>query len=109
MALNGQSTRWYRFPDRCDTRSDAELVAAIRRGDESAFNLVYERYFQRVHNFAYARVRNRADAEEVVQETFLSAFQAIDSFEGRSSLTTWLYRIAHNVAMMRLRRPSRNR
>jgi RNA polymerase sigma-70 factor (ECF subfamily) len=48
---------------------------------------------------------NEAEAEDVLQETFLSAFKAIDSFEGRSGLGTWLYRIAYNASMMRLRRP----
>jgi RNA polymerase sigma-70 factor (ECF subfamily) len=47
---------------------------------------------------------NEADAEDVLQETFLSAFKSIDRFEGRSSLSTWLYRIASNAALMRLRR-----
>ena len=49
-------------------------------------------------------MENEAEAEDVMQETFLNAFRAIDSFEGRSSLSTWLYRITHNAAMMRLRR-----
>jgi RNA polymerase sigma-70 factor (ECF subfamily) len=47
---------------------------------------------------------HEAEAEEVMQETFLSAFKAIDKFEGRAGLATWLYRIAHNAALMRLRR-----
>jgi RNA polymerase sigma-70 factor (ECF subfamily) len=47
---------------------------------------------------------NQEDAEDVLQETFLSAFKSIDRFEGRSSLSTWLYRIASNAALMRLRR-----
>jgi RNA polymerase sigma-70 factor (ECF subfamily) len=49
-------------------------------------------------------MRDPADAEDVVQETFLSAFKGIDRFDGRSGLSTWLYRIAFNAAMMRLRR-----
>jgi RNA polymerase sigma-70 factor (ECF subfamily) len=49
-------------------------------------------------------MRDEAEAEDVMQETFLSAFKAIDRFEGRSGLSTWLYRIAYNAALMRLRR-----
>jgi RNA polymerase sigma-70 factor (ECF subfamily) len=50
-------------------------------------------------------MESETDAEDVVQETFMNAFKAIDTFEGRSGLGTWLYRIAYNVTMMRLRRP----
>jgi RNA polymerase sigma-70 factor (ECF subfamily) len=49
-------------------------------------------------------MENEVEAEDVLQETFLSAFKAIDTFEGRSGLGTWLYRIAYNASMMRLRR-----
>ena len=56
MPLSGLS----RSHTYCDTRTDAELAAAVQRKDEGAFNVLYERYFQRVYNFAYARVHNRA-------------------------------------------------
>jgi RNA polymerase sigma-70 factor (ECF subfamily) len=85
-------------------RTDAELVAAICRKDESAFNLLYDRYFRRVHNFAYARMRNRADAEEVVQETFTVVFKSIDAYRGQSSLLSWIYGIAKNTVNNHLRR-----
>ena len=49
-------------------------------------------------------MRNEAEAEDVVQETFLSAFKGIDQFDGRAKLRTWLYRIAYNTALMRHRR-----
>ena len=52
-------------------------------------------------------MQNEAEAEDVMQETFINAFKAIDKFEGRSGLGTWLYRIAHNAAMMRLRKPQK--
>jgi len=79
-------------------------VAAIRRRDETAFNLLYERYFPRVHNFAYARIRNRADAEEVTQETFTAVFKSIDAYRGQSSLLSWIYGIAKNTVNNQLRR-----
>ena len=89
---------------RRDTRSDTELVAAIRRKDEGAFNVLYERYFQRVYNFAYARIHNCADAEEAVQETFIAVFKSIDAYGGRSPLLSWLYGIAKNTVNNQLRR-----
>ncbi len=100
MPLNGLA----RSQARHDARSDAELVAEIRRGDEGAFNVLYERYFQRVYNFAYARTHNRADAEEAVQDTFTAVFQSIDAYGGRSPLLSWIYGIAKNTVNNQLRR-----
>ena len=84
--------------------SDADLVDAIRAGDQTAFTELYERYFDRVYNFAYARLRHRADAEEVAQETFLAVFRSIDGFVGRSALLSWIYGIAKNTINNHLRR-----
>ncbi len=89
---------------RHDARSDAELVAAIRRGHEGAFNVLYERYFQRVYNFAYARTHNRADAEEAVQDTFTAVFKSVGAYSGRSQPLSWIYGIAKNTVNNQLRR-----
>jgi len=83
---------------------DLDLVGAIRDGDEAAFTVLYERYFDRVHHFAYARLRNRADAEEVAQETFVAVFRSIGAFRGRSSLLSWIYGIAKNTVNNHIRR-----
>lgn len=87
-----------------DLRSDAELVDAIRLGDASAFNILYDRYFQRVYHFAYARVRNAADAEEAAQETFTAVFRSMDAYRGQSSLLSWIYGIAKNTVNNQIRR-----
>jgi len=64
-----------------------------------------ERYSGTVYNLALRLMRNNPmEAEDVLQETFISAFRALDRFEGRSQLSTWLYRIAYNAALMRLRK-----
>jgi len=55
--------------------SDCDLVDAIRAGNQIAFTELYERYFDRVYNFAFARLRHRADEEEVEQETFIAVFR----------------------------------
>ena len=65
---------------------------------------LYERYFQRVHSFAFVRMKNRADAEEVVQETFTAVFKSIDAYRGQSSLLSWIYGIARNTVNNQLRR-----
>lgn len=80
------------------------LVQALKAGDEAAYRTMIERYSPTIYNLALRMMGNREEAEEVLQETFLSAFRAVNRFEGRSQLGTWLYRIAYNAAMMRLRR-----
>jgi len=84
--------------------SDAALVAGIRDGSQADFNRLYERYFQRVYTFAYIRVRNHADAEEIAQETFTAVFRSIEAYRGQSSLLSWLYGIAKNTVNNHLRR-----
>ncbi len=84
--------------------SDLDLIEGIRGGSEAHFNELYDRYFQRIYNFVYARIRNHADAEEIVQETFVAVFSSIDRYSGRSSLLSWVYGIAKNTTNNRLRR-----
>ncbi len=86
------------------SKSDQEIIEGIRVANEADFNLLYERYFQRVYSFAYVRLRNRADAEEVVQETFTAVFRSIDAYRGRSSLLSWIYGIAKNTVNNHVRK-----
>lgn len=90
-------------PDR-EERTDSDLLEGIRRGSEADFSLLYNRYFTRVYGFAYTRLRNRADAEEVVQETFTAVFRSIDGYRGQSSLLSWIYGIAKNMVNSHVRR-----
>jgi RNA polymerase sigma-70 factor (ECF subfamily) len=84
--------------------SDAALLERIRAGDKSACAECIEIHSPGIYRLALRMMRNEDDAEDVVQETFLNAFRGIDSFDGRSTLRTWLFRIAYNAALMRLRR-----
>lgn len=86
------------------TLTDKALVERIKSGDKAACAACIERHSAGVYRLALRLMQNEADAEDIVQETFLSAFKAIDAFEGRSELSTWLYRITYNTALMRLRR-----
>lgn len=83
--------------------TDAELIERIRGADEAAFNLLYERYFQRIYSFVYLRLRNRADTEEVVQDIFTAVFRSIDAYRGRSSLLAWIYGVAKNTVNNHIR------
>lgn len=87
-----------------DHHDEAALIARLRAGDKAACAECVELYSNGVYRLALRLTQNEAEAEDIVQETFLSAFKSIESFEGRSGLGTWLYRIAYNAAMMRLRR-----
>lgn len=84
--------------------TDAALVARLQQGDQGAYAQLVDEHAGRIYRLALRMMGNEADAEDVLQETFLSAFKSIDRFEARSSLGTWLYRIASNAALMRLRR-----
>lgn len=86
------------------TLSDRALVERLKTGDKAACAACIERHSAGMYRLALRLMQNEAEAEDVLQETFLSAFKAIDSFEGRSELSTWLYRITYNTALMRLRR-----
>ena len=87
-----------------DAAADEELVAAAKSGDESAFEILVKRQERKVFRVALRYTRVREDAEDIVQETLQKAFVHLQKFEGKSSFSTWLTRIAINEALMSLRR-----
>jgi RNA polymerase sigma-70 factor (ECF subfamily) len=89
------------------SEDDAELVAALRRGDEIAFRSVFELYHPALVRAARTCVRTQSVAEEVVQDTWLAVIRGVETFEGRSSFKTWLFRILFNQARSRGTRESR--
>jgi RNA polymerase sigma-70 factor (ECF subfamily) len=88
---------------------DQALVRLIAARDPAAVRLVTQRNNQRLFRAAWSILKNRAEAEDAVQSAYLRAFAAIDTFEGRASLTTWLTRIAINEALGRARAAKRRR
>jgi RNA polymerase sigma-70 factor (ECF subfamily) len=82
----------------------ADLVARAREGDYSAFEELVKRHQARVYAVALGITKNAAEAEEVSQETFLSAFEHLDGFRGEAKFSSWLFRVATNHALMRLRK-----
>lgn len=83
---------------------ESALIRRLQAGDKAACAECIEIHSPGIYRLALRLMQNEAEAEDVLQETFINAFKAIDKFEGRSGLGTWLYRIAHNAAMMRLRK-----
>lgn len=86
------------------SRSDQRLVLAAQSGCKTAFNELWNLYSRRVFRTIFSITKNTQDAEDVMQDTFLRAFVAFDSFEGRSSFYSWLTRIAINSALGILRK-----
>jgi RNA polymerase sigma-70 factor, ECF subfamily len=84
-------------------REDIVLVAAAKSGSGHAFELLVERHARKIRRVAERVTGNREDAEDIVQQTFQKAFVHLQKFEGRSSFSTWLTRIAINEALMCLR------
>jgi RNA polymerase sigma-70 factor, ECF subfamily len=80
------------------------LVQAAKGGDVAAFEELVKRYDRNVFRIAQHITQNREDAEDVVQDAFLKAYQNLEQFQGQSKFYTWLVRIAVNEALMRLRR-----
>jgi RNA polymerase sigma-70 factor (ECF subfamily) len=102
MALNPQGS-----PALAADADDASLVAGVCAGDPAAFELLMRRYNRRLYRVARAMLRNAADAEDALQDAYLSAFQAIGGFRGEASLATWLSRLVVNRCLARLRRQAR--
>ena len=77
--------------------------------DSEDFDAIVEKHSDFVYNVAYRVMGNTQEAEDVAQDAFLSAYRAYDRFRGQSQLTTWLYRITMNAALMRLRKTKKAR
>ncbi len=93
-----------------ETTSDAELVSLFRQGRESSFDAIVRRYQDRIFRFLAHMVGDSDEAADLAQETFVKAYRSLHRFGGRSSLYTWLYRIALNTSLNHMRRKKlRNR
>ena len=83
---------------------ESALVAQSREGDSEAYGQLVRRYQNKIFRLAQHITQNREDAEDVLQETFLKAYEHLDQFQGNSKFYTWIVRIAVNQALMKLRR-----
>lgn len=122
--MHSSNRKWLRSPsERVGTLSHADLpppagassfddeeqllLRALRERDEQAFEWLLDRWYSPMLRLARTYVRTRADAEEVVQDTWLAVLGGLERFEGRSSLKTWIFRILVNRARTRARREAR--
>jgi RNA polymerase sigma-70 factor, ECF subfamily len=83
---------------------ELELVAKARQGDTASFSVLLRRYEGKIFRLAMNITQNREDAEDVLQESFLKAYEHLDQFLGNSKFYTWIVRIAVNQALMKLRK-----
>lgn len=92
---------------RADKDHDLGLVKKAQAGDYAAFEELVTRHSGKTYALALGMLRNASDAEEVVQDTFLNVFTHLSTFRGDSAFTSWLYRVAANNALMKLRKRRR--
>ncbi len=87
---------------------DNELIERFSKGCELSFEEIVSRYETKVHNLSMRLTRNTEDAEEVLQDVFVTVYRKIDGFEGKAKFSSWLYRITVNAAFMKLRKRKQN-
>ena len=87
-----------------ESLSDEELIAPLKSGESGAFEELLRRYEGKVYGLTRSVTRNESDAQDALQDTFLSIYRKIGTFKEAASLSTWIYRIAINAALMKVRR-----
>ena len=102
MELSGKGT--VRYMNRSTRQEDELYVRQTLEGQQDAFGHLISKYQDRLYNSMVYILRSESEAEDVVQDAFILAMTRLSSFKGNSQFYTWLYRIAHNVAISRLRR-----
>lgn len=84
--------------------SETELVEALKRRDQAALAALFEQYADKIYRLGVSILHDEQQADGVVQNTFLALIEHANTFEGRSNIGTWLYRVGYNECMMRLRK-----
>ncbi len=90
-------------------KTDIELVKGVTQREESCFEELVERYGSKVLNLALRITRSQEDAEEILQDVFITVFTKVGSFEYKSQFSSWLFRVAMNAAFMKIRARNRRR
>jgi RNA polymerase sigma factor (sigma-70 family) len=87
-----------------DRTEDLYYIESVRKGNVQAFSVLVEKYQKLVYTLALKLLKKPEDAEEMAQDTFVKAFQKLDSYEGKSKFSTWLYSITYNACISELRK-----
>ncbi|MGA2696758.1 MAG: sigma-70 family RNA polymerase sigma factor [Terriglobales bacterium] len=99
MAMGGRPAPPSAGPVSADGTSDAEVMLRVRAGDQAAFDYLVQKYRRPMVRFMYRMAHNTAAAEDLAQEVFLRVYRSRESYEASAKFTTWLYRIASNLAV----------
>ncbi|MBO6606863.1 RNA polymerase sigma factor [Psychroserpens sp.] len=86
------------------TNNDQILINQIKHGDTNAFGQLVDRYKDLVYTLAIRMLKNREEAEEVSQDTFIKTYKSLDRFKGDSKFSTWIYRVAYNTCLDRIKK-----
>lgn len=89
---------------RMNKTDDIYYIVAVRNGNVQAFSFLVEKYQKLVYTLALKLLKKPEEAEEMAQDTFIKAFQKLDSYEGKSKFSTWLYSITYNACISELRK-----
>ena len=82
--------------------SDQEIIDSVSKGNEADYSIIVDRYKNRAFSLLKRMLKNEFDAEEVLQDCFLKAYNSLDNFKGESKFSTWFYRIVYNTALTKL-------
>ena len=94
-----------REPGKAASDDDRPLIERVRKGDQDAVRTLYERYFDRIYNYAYARLGRAEDAEDLAIDTMTRSLTRLDLFQDQGvAFSSWVYRIAHNATIDHYRR-----
>ena len=89
------------------TNDDIHYINLIIEGNSNAFNILVDRYKDLVFSLALKMVKNREEAEEVAQDTFIKVFKSLSQFKGDSKFSTWIYKVTYNTCLDRLKKQKR--
>jgi RNA polymerase sigma-70 factor (ECF subfamily) len=90
--------------EKTDNATDGQLIRAAKTGDKAAFTSLVRRYEETVYRFSFKMCRDREKAEETLQDTFVNVYRKLETFDGKSKFSTWLYAIVTNNCLMKQRR-----
>src|ERR1700737_4847220 len=97
-----------REPGKAASDDDRPLIERVRKGDQDALRTLYERYFDRIYNYVYARLGRAEDAEDLAIDTMAKSLTRLDLFHDQGgAFSSWVYRIAHNATIDHYRRPGK--
>ncbi|MEC7641830.1 MAG: sigma-70 family RNA polymerase sigma factor [Nitrospinota bacterium] len=99
MPVHGQE----RTQNQVKSNKDEDLVRGLKNGDPDAFNKFVELYQKKIYALGFNLTQNQMDAQDVAQEVFITIFRKINTFQGKSAFSSWVYRITVNAVYMKLR------